>query len=245
MLKFGDDAPPPLPPPGEMEATKIIVADLSIGIASIIGLGFCICAYCFFREDLINAKDKLKQRTGKKGGGKGGHGSYGVAASDSPNEDGERGKSAAHRKSSRRDRKKGNRRGGNAEAERAAGHVHVRFETSSLTLKRQVHVGIECADLPTLHEALTLEFGAQLKETRVEQMLLLSECPELDERGDDCRAPNAQCTRCCPMPHTAHHLPLLFSFTSLSLSLPQARTCGSVSPHCRTSCRWLHMVHSS
>ena len=54
---------------------------------------------------------------------------------------------------------------------------------SSLTLKRTVNVGVECADLPTLQEALTNEFGAQLKETRVDQMLLLSESPDLDERG--------------------------------------------------------------
>lgn len=73
-LRFGGHSPPPSPPPGELESTKIIVADVSMGIASLMGLGFCICAYCFFREDMIavankakHAKNKMSGKPGHKG----------------------------------------------------------------------------------------------------------------------------------------------------------------------------------
>ena len=186
-LRFGAESPPPSPPPGELEATKIIVADMSMGIASLMGLGFCICAYCFFREDFLAVADKAKRAKNKTfggGSGKPGHKGYGVAPNDSDGDydakHGGGGGGDGRGGSSRRDKKgrRGKRNGrGGGEAEREAGYVQVRLEVGSLTQRRQVFVGLECPDLPTLQAALWNEFSHALRETKESDMLLLCEDP--------------------------------------------------------------------
>ena len=42
------------------------VADVSVGIASLMGMAFCVCAYCFFREDLISAAHKVCGPTARR-----------------------------------------------------------------------------------------------------------------------------------------------------------------------------------
>ena len=54
-LVFGAFSPPPPPPPGENEAAKNIVADMSMGVAALMGICFCIFAYLFFSEDVMKA----------------------------------------------------------------------------------------------------------------------------------------------------------------------------------------------
>ena len=42
------------------------------------GLGFCICAYCFFREDMLAVADKAKRAKNKISGGSGSKGSHSI-----------------------------------------------------------------------------------------------------------------------------------------------------------------------
>ena len=137
LLRVGALSPPPLPPPGELEATKIIVADMSMGIAMIMGLGFCICAYCFFREDLISVAHKASG--GKVGNTRkhvGPRGAYGVAPSD---EDCVASSADFRNKSQRRGRREVKTAAG--VEERGAGIVNVKVEMSSLTAKRKLCLG--------------------------------------------------------------------------------------------------------
>lgn len=169
MLTFGVQSPPPSPPPGELEATKIIVADASMFFVSVMGLGFCICAYCFFREDLISVAHRASGgKVGGKKGSKRQHAAYGVA----PTEDDAEAPGGPARKGKKG--KKG-KRGQRTEE----GYAHVRLETRALTQKKEVRVA-EVEDLASLYTTLWSEFPSALKDTRPDQMVLLSEGAEYE-----------------------------------------------------------------
>ena len=139
---------------------------MSMGIASLMGLGFCICAYCFFQEDLKTVAHRASG--GRVGGRKKGPGkhaaAYGVAPTD---DDGMPINGSKARKAKKR-------------AQRAAAtelnddisgsYVHVRLEMSSLTQKKRIEQAklAEADDLTAL-----LKYAAMHTRARTEP---LAEC---------------------------------------------------------------------
>ena len=127
---FGTSPPPP-PPPAEHELTKHLMADLSMGIASLMGLGFCICAYCFFREDLLSVASKASG--GKVGGRKGGRGpKYGVVGPQGAERIGE------EQRPGKKGKKGGKGGKGGARQGVAEGYARVKIETKALSQKKEV-----------------------------------------------------------------------------------------------------------
>lgn len=167
------DAPPPLPPLETEGAASSVIAGMSMGIASLMSLGFCICAYCFFREDLLHVAEKAsggKVKRKRKG-------AYGVPGTVAPHDsDSDHVGKKAGRKGKGGAGKRGGRNNGEA---LEAGHVRVKFETSALSQKKDVDLrGVD--DLTSLKDALKQEFGHSMKGKK-EAMLYLCEGAESGE----------------------------------------------------------------
>jgi len=169
---FGANAPPPSPPPEMGDAASSVIAGMSMTIASLMGLGLCICAYCFFREDFLAVAEKASGTKRKKKNAYGTLGTVSPASADEDEEEGEPTRRKGGRKGKRE--KRGVRTAVDVLAE---GYVRVRLETQALSQKKDVYVG-EVDDIPQLREALWTEFRHALKGKRGDAMLLLCEGEE-------------------------------------------------------------------
>jgi len=168
------------------ETASSFIAGMSMTIASLMGMGLCICAYCFFREDVLAVVGVASGAKRKK---RGAYGTLGVVTptSASEGEDDEAPSASRGRKGGASRKGKGKekeKRGTSKMGSLAPGYMRVRLETQALSLRKEIDmrdlVG-EAEAFGMLREKLWVEFQSALKAKKMDHMLLLCESTAASE----------------------------------------------------------------
>ena len=145
---------PPAAAPLQVDTASEVLAYVSLGIGGLMVFMFLLCAYCFFREDILRL---LGMSSGKKSHNRK---TYAVA----PVDDGERRRGGRERDCDRRKsreretaRDKEGRRKKRGAERASAGYANVRVETKALTQKKEVYVA-DCDDCASLRKRIREEF---------------------------------------------------------------------------------------
>ena len=158
-------------PSGASSATQLIVTNVSFAMLTFLGLAFCTCAYCFFREDLLTVAEKAS-------GGKVNMRKRGLRAKYSydtmPTTEEAMSSTTV---SSDAKAGRGKRKAKVGGAKLAAGYANVRLESNGLSQRKEVYIG-NAEDYNALRDILWSEFAHVLRSKRMEQMLVLCQAPD-------------------------------------------------------------------